>query len=407
MYKTRAGDTFATVSRRAYGTEVYADRVRYANPGTSEPFTEGVVLATPTIPGAPKNPTSTPSANSSDEVALLVDGQRFRYWSEMQITRQIDSIDTIDLVAPFDPNDTAMRRVFKPFTFPELVVTVGGLALISGTLVRVQPSLDADSNIVNASGYATPGVLADCMAPPSSYPLEFEGQNLAEILFALCSPLGIDFQTIGDAGPPFERVTCESTDQLWGFMTGLAAQRGGVLRSSTDGALLFTREADVGTPDARLTQGAAPLISVTPRFDAQRYYSHVTGIEPTDVGIDGSQYTVKNPRLSGVVRPFAFTIRDAKGADVQTATESKAGRMFGNSAAYTVEVSTWRDDKGRLWAPDGTVQLKAPGVMVYDYYSFKIRSVTFTATKDKRSAVLELTIPGAFGAKTPESLPWE
>jgi prophage tail gpP-like protein len=38
--------------------------------------------------------------------------------------------------------------------------------------------------------------------------------------------------------------------------------------------------------------------------------------------------------------------------------------MFGNMAAYTLTVASWRDDAGKLWEPNTTVTLIAPGAMV-------------------------------------------
>jgi prophage tail gpP-like protein len=130
-------------------------------------------------------------------------------------------------------------------------------------------------------------------------------------------------------------------------------------------------------------------------------------VEPVAVGLPGAQFTVKNSRLSGVVRPLTFSVKDAEGGDVKAAVEAKMGRMFGNAAAYSVEVAGWRDSSGALWAPNTTVTILAPGAMIYKEFEFIVRSVTLQAAAESRTAVLDLVIPGAFSGKVPEVLPWD
>ena len=106
---------------------------------------------------------------------------------------------------------------------------------------------------------------------------------------------------------------------------------------------------------------------------------------------------MQNTRLKGVVRPYTFTVQDTLDADVQAACEGKAGRMFAGAIAYTVQVATWRTPAGKLWAPNTTVTLYAPGEMIYTEYEFLIRSVAFSRPSDEGSvASLTLTVPEAF-----------
>jgi len=146
---------------------------------------------------------------------------------------------------------------------------------------------------------------------------------------------------------------------------------------------------------------------VSPFFSPQQYYSHITGLESVLVGTSGSQYTVRNPYLAGVIRPHTFKSPDTQGGTVQDSVRAKAGRMFGNMAAYGVQVSTWRDPSGALWRPNTTVVLNAPGAMVYSDYEFVVRSVRFDRTGDNESAELDLVLPGSFSGKIPEALPWD
>jgi len=193
------------------------------------------------------------------------------------------------------------------------------------------------------------------------------------------------------------------------FLAGLARQRSLVIGSTERGALRVSRSISSGVPVASLAEGSGPVISVTAGFSPQDYFSHITGIEPSLAGgaLGGDQYTERNTRLTGVIRPHTFDVPDTVGASGADATRAKLGRMFGNMATYRVAVGTWRDPSGALWAPNTIVSLHAPGAMVYTPYHMVVRAVEFNASRTGRAATLQLVLPGSFSAGVPESLPWD
>lgn len=406
-YKTIIGDTFESIARKKYGTEKEAQRVAIANPGLSEPLQPGLNINTPLLPSAPKNIQQRGASSSDKEIALLIDGQRFRYWSEISITRAIDAVDTVEFSAPFDVDAPGFKQTFKPYTYRDIVVTVGGDPLFTGTMIDVNPVIEPTQKTLSVSCYATPGVLGDCTAPASAYPLEYNGQGLREIAAAQADQFGIAVQFNSDQGAIFDRVASAPDKTVLSFLIELAQQRNLIISSTPRGALLFSRSEPVSNPVAILRQGESPLIGVTPSFSPQQYHSHITGLHPIAVGTEGSQFTVKNPRLLGVTRPLTFTARDAKDGDVKEAVEAKAGRMFGNMASYSVEVAAWHDSSGKLWEPNTTIKLIAPDAMIYTEYNFIIRNVRFSKTESEETATLNLVMPGSFEGKIPESLPWD
>lgn len=402
----RAGDTFETLARRAYGDEQFASLIQQSNPGVNTPV-PGTVLVTPPNPNAPILVPSQLSAATPNETSILVDGKRFRFWSELTLTRSIDAMDTLEFVAPFDHENVEFRETFRPFSYKPMTVYVGSELLFTGTLIGVAPQVDTDRKVVNIAGYSRPGVLNDCTPPASTFPLEFSGMTLEGIARALAKPFGIAVIYAGPAGSAFERVAAAPTDAILSFLAGLAKQRSHVISSTPDGKLLIQQTVPTGNPVAVLRQGASPVMSVTPTFSPQEYYSHITGLESVLVGTAGSQYTVKNTHLIGVIRPMTFSPSDVLGGDLKEAVDAKVGRMYGNMAAYSVEVDTWRDPAGKMWAPNTTISLLAPDAMVYTPYEFPIRSVKFRRVADSETATLDLILPGAFSGAAPARLPWE
>lgn len=407
IFKILEGDTFETIARKTHGVESAAGLIASANPGVVEPLTPGTEINIPDLQGAPKDLPQQAVAQNEDEVAILIDGVRFRRWSTVRIIRSLDAMDIVEFGAPFDEELPGFREAFRPFSYKDLAVTVGGSPLFTGTMVAVSPVLDTDRRSVSVSGYSKPGVLNDCTAPASAYPLEFDSLGLRDIALKLSEPFGVAVELEADQGAVFDRVALTPAKKILAFLIELAKQRNLIVSSTSEGALLFDKSTAVGSPVAILAQGSSPVTDVTPFFSPQEYYSHITGLEPVITGLQGSQFTVKNPRLLGVVRPITFTVQDTQDADVKTAVGAKAARMFGAAVTYVVGLNTWRDPSGKLWEPNTTIKLTAPGAMIYTEFEFIIRSVEFSRAGSAETAALTLVLPGSFSGEIPEAMPWD
>lgn len=402
-YKVITGDTFESIARKKYGTELDANKITKANPGVNEPLTPGIEI---TIPIASQNIIN--GTDDNDEVIIIINGIRFRFWNSVRIIQSMDNISIVEFSAPFEPDIPNFREQFRPFSYVPISILVGGELFFTGTIMNVPPMLENTMRTIEVTAYAIPGVLNDCTVSASAYPIEFNEQGLQDIAKTLCEPFGIDVKFEDNQGAIFDpRVALDPDKKILSFLTELTKQRNLVMSNTDLGALLFQRSIETGKPVAILKQGSAPIINVQPFFSPQDYYSHITGLMPVIVGTNGSQFTVKNPHLKGVTRPLTFYITDTDVGDIKAVVDAKMGRMFGNMVSYSVEISTWRDPSGNLWKSNTTVKLIAPAAMIYNEYEFIIRSVTFNAESNNRTAILDLVIPESFSGKIPESLPWD
>ena len=407
-YKTKSGDTYESIARKKYGNENEAYRIQSANPGyLTEPFISGLDIIVPDIQDAPTNKQKTVPSTDTDDLSVIIENERFAYWTDFKITKSIDSLSTVEFSAPFEVEREFLKNIFKPFSFKKTICTINGDPIFNGVLVNSIPDINENQKTINATCYSKPGVLNDCTAPASLFPLEFDNQGLKEISEKFCMPFGISVDFQANQGAIFDRVSCNPGRKIFGFLSELAKQRSVVISDTNDGKLLFWQSLETGTPIAKLTQGESPLISVTPNFNPQNYYSDITGLEPITTGFDGSQYTVKNSRLKNTIRPYVYKVNDTLNADVKTAVEAKAGRMFADLASYDIQVSTWRTPSGELWDRNKIITLNAPDAMVYNDYKFLIRKVIFEKNGNKKTARLNLILPGTYSGKLPESLPWD
>lgn len=395
-----AGDTFERIARRAYGAEFRAGLIRRANPGVEEPLIPGTVIIVPALESDPAFPSEVENA---DTVSVFIEGSRFDLWYQMRLSEKIDRVATLSVSVPFDN----ALRIFKPFAFQSISVFVGDQLFFSGTLVTVSPRLSADENTLTLEAYSKPGVLGDCTVPASSFPdLEFKNQTLDEIAQRLAEPFGVPVRFEANAGAPFTEIAIRPDQKIFDFLANAGAQKNIIFSNSPEGELLARVAPGETEAIDRFIFGEDPISNLSPSFSAQSYYSHVTALVPSDTGSDGTQFTVPNPHLSGVVRPFTFHAADNADASAQVAASAKLGLMFGNMVRYSFDVPTWRARGGELWRPGQTVGLLAPGAMIFEMYNFLVSEVTFFHSESSQQARLSLTLPGAYRGEIPERLPW-
>lgn len=406
-YTVQQGDTLESISRARFGTDEAADLIRTANPGIAAVPVAGTSLIIPgrELPRPPLNATP-------EQLSVSVGGRVLEGWTDVSFTRSMDAFGAFQLSTVWDPSNADLRQALRPFTYPEVAIHEGGTLLYTGTLLAPTPSQTANSQTVNLTGYSLPGVLVDCTPPIGALPLERVDLNLQQIAEELLRPFGLVVQFDTEAGPAFEREAMKPTEKILQYMIGLAKQRQILITDTPEGSCRFQTEVPAGSPVAVLTEGEPGIDEITPNFSPQAYYSHVTSQAPAQFAFlasnAGTAYTVANGRLPDVLRPLTFQAADTNAGDAKVAAEAKAGRMFANAVSYSAGVPDWVVPvTGKLWEPNTTIRVTAPGAMIYRPYEFLIRSVSYRRTATRKTAVLDLVLPGTFRGEVPEVLPWD
>jgi prophage tail gpP-like protein len=411
-YTTVPGDTFEKVSRKVYGVESRQGVLRQANPsvllggpsGDPLQILPGVVLTIP--PRTTRAPATTVESASPTEASLSIDGEVFRFWTSVLVEDSVDVFSTLEFTATFDSNNSLFRKKVYPMCYTPVTLFIGGRERFRGNIVGASPLTTPESSTVVVTAYSTPAVLNDCTASSSSFPLDYDGQSFADIARALIEPYGFGLEVSGSGGPKFKRVALEAKDKVLPFLIRLAKQRNIMLTNTPAGDCKVFTPVAPGNPVARLVDGTPSVERVSPTFKEQEFYSDVTGLQSHSTDFEAGSYTVNNPFLRGVHRPFVFQAGDTSGGDLKTAVEAMAGRMFANVVTYSVSVPGWLDPKGALWSPNTTVTLLAPEAMVYKETELLVRSVALNQTKDTEEAELELVLPESLSGKMPKTLPW-
>ena len=337
-------------------------------------------------------------------ITAIIDGEEFRFWDSINISRNIATFDTFAFGSPYDPDNSLLKSVFLPLSFKPIEIKIDDELLLSGTVVSIDPSI-SDSNTVSISGYAKPGVLNDCSIPFDKYPIEYNNQTLEQIAQTIAGFFGLSTVFTEKSGAPFERVAAETGQKALGFLIALAKPRGFLISSTADGSLLFRKAATAGLTTT-LKEGHTPLQSVEPQISPQQFYSSVTGLAPDILGIDFESVTINNPFMAGINRPFVYKVDvESEGADLQKAVKWKAGLMFAGAIKYTASVQGLRDEHGSLWQTNSFINLTSPSAMINKETTFLIESVDLNRG-DGDSASLSLVLPESYQGEIPKTLPW-
>jgi prophage tail gpP-like protein len=233
----------------------------------------------------------------SESLDLLLDGERFAHWDDIELVNSIDRFSTLSFSAPFQPERAEFRARFRPFSFQPVRVYLNGESLYKGTLVGVDPEYDASQARVGITGYALPGVLDDCNAPAKTKPQEFKKVDLRTIAEALAGPFDVSLRFDADPGKKFTKAKLTQEKHVLEFLIELAQQRGLVIGNDAEGAALFWKSVEVGNPVAIFVEGEQPITKVRGSFSPQEYFSEITGWGHPKRGHRGKSHTEQNPWL--------------------------------------------------------------------------------------------------------------
>ena len=407
--KNSSEQTWASQSIIHYGEPSGANLIRSSNPGFSEPLPIGKTITVPDRPPL-TGPTVPSSANvGPDEVELRVDGERFRHWTNVDITRTLDAVATVQVRAP-QARTIEFVQTFEPLSYQDMLVMVGGRQLFTGTMMDPTPMTDADQGAqISVGGYSRAGVLGDCTMPVSAYPLQWKNVALPVIAQRCAEPFSLQVDTIGDIGGEFRRVRLKSDKKILSFLTDLAKQRKVLIGSTPEGRLLLRAPPEVSTPVAVLREGTPPFLKIQLRTEPQKHFSHLTVLRKKARRVTPKSYTVVNEALAGVMRPMITKSQDTNSSsELPTAAEALAGRTLAGAATWMLKVNGWRDQAGDIWEPGATVNVAdAPSGFIFGSTDLIIRACRYSRSDTKTTTDLELVLPGAFTGVLPEVYPWQ
>ena len=341
----------------------------------------------------------------TERVVLKINGKTFQFWENINLNLSLDSIDTFDFTTPMNAEDIEFRETFAPAKYLPVEILLNDETILTGTLNNKNTSLS--SKTLSLGGYSKPGVLKDLSVPPDKYPLEFKNQTLAQIAGEIAGYYDVQVLFFKSPGAAFtEGVSLEPAEKILEFLIKLAHKRNLLVGNDAGGNLLFF-EPTASSGSTPLRQGELPLMECSVEFNEQEMFDSVTGYGAAIAGRDPEAFTVPITVLSGINRPFVYTVSEAKGAELQEAVKFKAGRIFANSMRISVSSVGWQNAGNKKWAPGQFVSLYSPNNFFYNETKLMIRNIRLTKSGSDETANLDLIFPGVYSGQLPKKLPWE
>jgi prophage tail gpP-like protein len=348
-------------------------------------------------------------SEKEQDVSIVIDGEKFTGFTAYNLTLAYDTFDTFSFSAPYDSELKELREVIKPFTFKPCEVYYNDVLLFKGTFLTPDPELTDQTSEITLQGYPLCGVLNDCMVPPTKYPLQCMGITMKGIADAACEPYSIPVIFEGEVGPVFTEVSIEPTDKILDFLSRLSKQRNLLFTNNEKGQLVFfnpkSEKAFVS-----FVEGKLPLISIKPKFNAQDFFSHITGFGKTDAEYPSLSYTFENKYLinRGIIRHHSLTIEDAETiSDLENSVKAHAGRMFADCVNFELLCENHVNENNEVFQKGMTVCVLAPSAMTTRETNFIARSVKLSRTTEGKTTTLALVLSGSYTGEIPEALPWE
>jgi prophage tail gpP-like protein len=348
-------------------------------------------------------------SDKEQDVSIILDGEKFTGFTAYTLNLNYDTFDTFSFSAPYDPSIKELQEIIRPFTFKPCEVYYNDILMFKGTLLTPDPELTNQSSEIALQGYPLCGVLNDCMVPPTKYPLQCMGITMKGIAEAACEPYCIPVIFDGEVGPAFTEVSIEPTDKILDFLSRLSKQRNLLFTNNEKGRLVFFNP-KTEKPFVSFVEGESPLISVKPKFNAQDFFSHITGFGKTDAEYPSLSYTFENKYLinKGIIRHQSLTIEDAETiSDLENSVKAHAGRMFADCVNFELTCDNHVNEKNEVFQKGITVCVYAPSAMIMRETNFIARNIKLSRTTEGKTTTFTLVLPGSYTGDVPEALPWE
>lgn len=408
------------VSTQAYGSTSGTPMLLAANarPTGATKIRKGEKII---IPG--RRPAPVLTGKSPDDLTVIVDGVALPMLS-CRIIRTMDTCADawVGRIAWTPGADPRVDAATKPYGYQSCAAYIGNELQIAGCLYVVSPSLDEHGRIVDLTGYSYTADAIDSHVLP---PLERSGVTLKQVAEApgMAPALGLDVHF--DGGDwyrgAFSKVCANEGETIFGFLSRLAAQKGGLLSNTRHGDMLFLRANTSQHPVGTLEEGKPPVLEWRAHYDGRkRFYAYrciTAGVKgrakPQAMLLasnapvtTGAAPKVKAPTVIdydyGVPRSRfqTFFADDVTPGNVANAARWKRNKQFADALTQQVPVSGWYAPNGKLWDVNTLVTVISPTLHVPDGFTFLIRSVEFEYTaKHGRTTTLHIIPPQAYTGK--------
>lgn len=413
QYTIVKGDTLSGIAYAAYGQGRKWPRIWETNKtvlrsGDPNLIFPGEIITIPVLPELQPQVSGDseflPSAEPVEEILegfqVVILGKRINVKSARALRTMDTAADGWNAVIYWDPDDSALADLIRPYSYNETKIYVGGNLIITGPLyaTEVQVKNDEVSAVLEGFSY-TADLIDSTLSPPYSR----NESTLNQIANELAQAKGIKVVDTTPAAGIFDRVTAEPTDGIFEHLAKLAKQKSRLISSTPRGELLIlqanTTGKSVGSIGDELARGQdyAVRFDGRARFNAYKLLSKRRGNRLREaVAIDP---VVPRSRVR------TTQADDTTDTDISQAAEWERSKALVDALTIPFPVSSWFAPDDTLWRENTLVTVVSPRMFIPDGFTFLIRSVEYIFEPDGKKAVLNLVPPQVYTGE-PLDEPW-
>lgn len=333
-----------------------------------------------------------------NQVLLVVDGQTFAGWEEIDIERSIEQ-----MAGRFHVQGTLRwdgRE--EPFLLREGLacqVKIGPDVVITGYIDDFGGEFDADSAVITLEGRDKTGDLVDCSAIHKTG--QWHGAGLLQIVKDICQPFGIGVvvEQDLDLGDPFPSFALEEGETAFCAIDRACRMRAVLCTSTPAGEVLLT-QASEDDSGVQLIEGVNMKVFSSQHTWRERYSQVI--VKGQTQGTDDYNGTVvahaqaqaKDAEINRYRPLVVVAEHGAPGGSLQDRADWEVRVRMGRGKRGRVQVVGWRvaDEgrAGRLWQDNTLVSVDSPRMQLAQQ-DMLIVSVKYHKS-DKRGTVTDLVL---------------
>lgn len=367
-----------------------------------------------------------------------INNQSYIQFVDFSIDSTLDAVaSAFHISAFFDIENPEHQKIFRPLSYNKIeIFDDEEKLLLTGIILNHDFTAAAITDLVQLSGYSSPGVIEDCNIPYSFYPLESLKMNLGEIARKLIRPFGlnlvIDKDVQKDVSLVYSKSVCKPEDSIKEYLSKLCAQRNIVVSHDEQGNLRLFRPSI--TALSKITFSEQNTTSMTLSVNGQNMHNQLTILrqprmkkkpilksKKVDIPpvYDDNGYEVEPPKSvtktikkrpkpqffdtlkNPMIKSFRPAVRKmTEGEDVST--ESAVRNYMADelrNITFAVEIDRWEN----LRIGD-IVEIESPRLFLKKKVRTIIESISRERNSEEKKMILNTVLPESFTGTEPKDI---
>jgi len=396
LYKVQIGDTLERIASIAYGDISYVRDISLAN--QAKQIVPGVILYLPLeiIPRINPQTDFTPQKPvipqvTTDGLVLNVGGleiptESLRFFESIE-----NVVDGWTAVIAWTPGQKPeLDAIVRPYSYADAYIFLDRELLGTGRLYGTSPGLKGRQELLLECWSLTADFMDSALKPPyeeNNVTLKQRAETLSRPF-----PLLVDF-TLGQDGI-FDRVTANAEQTAGAHLLDLAKQRGALVSSTAEGALLISIPDFNSAPVGTIEEGIAGFSGFEATFDGRVRFSDYRMIG--DTPSDDPNNAISKDEAVPIPRFKTKTVNETTLGEMQRAADWEKTKFLAEALSLPILATGFKAPNGKRWKKGSQVILISPTLFINDGFTMLIKSVEFSDDNKGEITTLNLVPPSVY-----------